>query len=131
MFQLISQLFNQWAHLKNHILYSMHQILLDVKKGNILRMEDNEINIKEAGYSTNYHEIRLNLFSYSLLLSKENIYRFYLNFGIFFSIFLNSRTLFLKEINIQSKYGNANRAILVDNFWRVLIFKTLLLHYDE
>lgn len=76
MFQLISQLFNQWPHLKNHILYSMHQILLDVKKGNILRMEDNEINIKEAGYSTNYHEI--NLFSYSLLLSKENIYRFYL-----------------------------------------------------
>lgn len=54
MFQLISQLFNQWAHLKNHILYSMHQILLDFKKGNILRMEDNEINIKEAGCSTNY-----------------------------------------------------------------------------
>lgn len=78
MFQLISQLFNQWAHLINHILYSIHQILLDVKKGNILRMEDNEINIKEAGYSTNYHEIRLNLFSYSLLLSKENIYKFYL-----------------------------------------------------
>lgn len=24
MFQLISQLFNQYTHLKNHILYSMH-----------------------------------------------------------------------------------------------------------
>lgn len=74
MFQLISQLFNKCTHIKNHILYSMHQILLDVKKGNILRMEDNEINIKEAGYSTNYHEIPLNLFSYSLLLSKDKIY---------------------------------------------------------
>lgn len=40
-------------------------------------MEDNEINIKEVGYLINYYEICLNLFSYSLLLSKENIYRCY------------------------------------------------------
>lgn len=55
MIQLISQLFNKWAYLKSQILYSMHlrQILMAIKKEKYSRMEDNEINIEEAGWSTN------------------------------------------------------------------------------